>query len=156
MGLPEKGTTDQLSVIIKRKLTEMTGDTHNVQVCLDEKGGTVMLRDGDGVFVTAEHDVTMETGSGVGGMSDGSVHGVGTGIGSGVGGGARCPNSDSDNRGATSQSSQPEPALDKKYKFPLLYILLEKYGNTVDELSPYFLFPTALCLWQCKTLSLQA
>ena len=28
--------------------------------------------------------------------------------------------------------------LDKKYKFPLLYILLEKYGNTVDELSPYF------------------
>ena len=107
MGLPEKGTTDQLSVIIKRTLTEMTGDAHDVQVCLDEKGGTVMLRDADGVFVTAEHDVTMETGSGVGGMSDGSVHGVGTGIGSGVGGGARCPNSDSDNRGATSQSSQP-------------------------------------------------
>ena len=31
-----------------------------------------------------------------------------------------------------------ELSLDKKYKFPLLYILLEKYGNTVDELSPYF------------------
>ena len=49
-----------------------------------------MLRDADGVFVTAEPEMTLETGSGVGGMGDGSVHGVGTGVGSGAGG----PNSD--------------------------------------------------------------
>ena len=59
MELPEKGTTDQLSVIIERKLTKMTGDAHNVQVSLDEKGGTVILRDADGVFVTAKPEMTI-------------------------------------------------------------------------------------------------
>ena len=86
MGLPEKGTTDQLRVIIEGKLTEMTLDDHKVQVCLEERGGEVMLRNADGVFVTAEPEMTLETASGVGGMGDGSVHGVGTCVCSGAGG----------------------------------------------------------------------
>ena len=39
----------------------------------------VMLRDAEGVFVSAEPEMILERGSGVGGMSDGSVQGVGSG-----------------------------------------------------------------------------
>ena len=92
MGPPEKGTIDQLRVMIEGNLTKMTRDAHNIQVYLDKSGGTVMLRIVDGVFVTAKPKISLASGSGAGGIGDGracgSARGVCTGVGNGVGSGA--------------------------------------------------------------------
>ena len=61
------------------------------------RGWMVMLRDAEGVFVSAEPEMILERGSGVGGMSDGSVQGVGSG--------ATTEERWWDNRGATGRSS---------------------------------------------------
>ena len=90
MGLPEKGTTDQLRVMIEGKLSELGREAQNIQVSIeqDQQGGeTVMLRDASGVFVTVKADATLETGGGDGSGVGGDGNGVG-GAGNGVAGGA--------------------------------------------------------------------
>ena len=94
MGPPEKVTTNHLRVIIEVKLTEMIRDAHNVQVCLNQSGRTMMLMDADNVFITAKPRMSFKTGRGAGGIGDGSTHGGTCFVGNGVGSGARDFDSD--------------------------------------------------------------